>query len=360
MKKLYQQYLAFEGNSFEHWLLLTVSSGVVVLLVLAFCLALLALGLRFRYNRHERLWHDLDKLWGKDILNVLSGDMTPVTFMKRVKPSQELNFVRFLAPYGWRLRGSDLGVLKALALHYMPHVARQLQHKEAGVRIWAVNVISLFGMPEYEHDIFKMLDDKSPAVAMFAANALLAQKRVHYINPVLSHFHRFDKWNMQTLAGLLYSMGREAIPALKQIYLDPGHVTRTRVVAATALMHFADYTVADAAAALLTSNANPELVIGTLRLLREVGQIQHRATVLPLCSASDEVIRINAMHTLRALCIQEDRSLFLHALDDPSPWVARQAAWALKELGDFASLEKMILDGHPRAMLARQVLAEQH
>ena len=79
----------------------------------------------------------LHALWDADILNVLSGDMKPVEFRKLIKPEHELNFVRFLSHYGWRLRGSDLDVLKELVRHYMPHVARQLQHKEAGVRAWA-------------------------------------------------------------------------------------------------------------------------------------------------------------------------------------------------------------------------------
>lgn len=360
MKALYQQYLAFDESSFEHWLLLILSDSVIVLSLLTLLFGLLALGLRLRYNRHERLWRELHGLWDKDILNVLSGDMTTVEFCKLIKPDQELNFVRYLAPYGWRLRGSDLGILKALARHYMPHVARQLQHKDAGVRIWAVNVISLFGMPEYEHEIFAALDDKSSAVAMFAANTLLEQKRVQYIMPVLDHFHRFDKWNVKTLAGLLFSIGRDAVPVLEQIYLDPGRATRTRVVAATALGNFTDYAIADAAAAQLAASADIDLTVATLRLLNDVGQLHHRPAVAPLCASPLEVIRINAMRTMRVLCIKEDRDLFVHALDDPSPWVARQAAWALKELGETALLEQLVQDKHPRAMLARQVLAEQH
>jgi HEAT repeat protein len=360
VKYFYQQYLAFDTSSFEHLLLLVLSDSVLLLLLLTACFGLLALGLRLQHNRYERLWRGLHTLWDQDILNVLSGDMSANEFCKRIKPEQELNFVRYLAPYGWRLRGSDLGILKALAQHYMPHVARQLQHKEPGVRAWAVNVIGLFGMPDYEFDVFKALEDKSSVVVMFAASTLLAQKRVQYITPVLDHVQRFDKWNINALASLLSGMGPEAVPVLEKIYLNPQRDTRTRVVAALALGSFADYAVADAAAAQLATTGDMDLTVATLRLLSQVGQAHHCPAVKALCASSSEVLRINAMRTLRALCTQDDRDFLLRALDDPSPWVARQAVGALKDLGALDLLQKLVQDGHPRATLARQILAGQH
>jgi HEAT repeat protein len=354
----YAQYLAFDGTSFEHRLLLVMSDSVLVLLALTVAFGMLALWLRFQHNRHERLWQGLHQLWDEDILNVLSGDMSAIAFRKLVKPEHELNFVRFLAPYGWRLRGSDLGVLKELVQHYMPHVARQLQHKDAGVRAWAVNVISLFGMPEYEFEIFKAIEDEAAVVVMFAASTLLAQKRVHYITPVLDHVQRFDKWNINSLASLLSAMGPEAVPILEKIYLNPNRDVRTRRIAALALANFADYAVADAAAAQLATIKDMELAVATLKLLSQVGQAHHRAAVKDLCVAPSEVLRVNAMRTLRALCTPEDRDFLLDAMNDASPWVARQAVWALKDLGATDLLEQLVRDGHPRATLARQVLEQ--
>jgi HEAT repeat protein len=267
--------------------------------------------------------------------------------------------VRFLAPYGWRLRGSDLAVLKTVVQHYMPHVANQLKHKDPGVRAWAVNVISLFGMPEYEFEIFKALEDRAAVVVMFAASTLLAQKRVHYITPVLDHVQRFDRWNINALASLLSAMGPEAVPILEKIYLNPNRDKRTRVVTALALANFGDYAVADAAAAQLPATDDVELTVATLRLLGKVGQPHHRQAVKELCVAPSEVLRINALRTLRAICTQEDRDFLRAALDDPSPWVARQAVGALKDLGAVDMLEQVVRDGHPRALLARQTLGGQ-
>lgn len=360
MDYFYQQYAAFDPESFEQRLLLTMSNTVVLLLLLTLVLALLALVTRLQHGRHERLWHGLRALWEVDILNVLSGDMSAVEFRKLIKPEHELNFVRFLAPYGWRLRGSDLDVLKGLVQHYMPHVARQLQHKDPGVRAWAVNVISLFGMPQYEFEIFKALEDEAAIVVMFAASTLLAQKRVHYITPVLDHVQRFDKWNTNAMASLLFAMGPEAVPVLEKIYLNPNREKRTRIIAALALANFTDYAVADAAAAQLSATQDLDMTVVTLKLLSQVGQPHHRAVVKELCGAPSEPLRIHAMRTLRALCTQEDRDFLRGALDDPSPWVARQAVGALRDLGAADVLQKLVQDGHPRAALARQALAGQN
>lgn len=359
MENFFLQYRNFDSASFEYRLLFVMSNSVILLLVLTALFGFLALGLRWQHNRHDRMWRGLHELWDTDILNVLSGDMSAAEFRKLIKPEHELNFVRFLAPYGWRLRGSDLDVLKGLAQHYMPHVARQLRHKDPGVRAWAVNVISLFGMPEYEFEVFKALEDEAAVVVMFAASTLLAQKRTHYITPVLDHVQRFDKWNTKALASLLSAMGPDAVPVLKNIYLNPNRDKRARIIAALALANFADYTVADAAAAQLATTQDTDLLAATLKLLGQVGQSHHRAAVKDLCVAPQEVLRVNAMHTYRALCTQEDREFLRAALDDPSPWVARHAVAALRELGASDVLQGVADANHPRAALALQALAGQ-
>lgn len=360
MHYLYAQYAAFEYDSFEYRLLVALSDSVVILLALTLAFALLALWLRWQHRRREQLWQKLHALWDADVLNVLSGDMKPIDFRKLIKREHELDFVRFIAQYGWRLRGSDLELLKELVQHYMPHAARRLKHREPGVRAWAVNVIGLFGMPEYEHEMFEALEDESAIVVMFAANTLLAQKRAHYIVPVLEQLQRFERWNVNALAKLIATMGADAIPILEQLYLDDKRDTRTRIVAALALAGFADYAIADAAAAMLPKLADVELKAATLRLLSRAGSPEHRHVVKKLCEAPKEVLRINAMRTLRALCTQEDREFLLQSLNDKSPWVARQAMRALRDLGATDVLEKLVREQHPRALLARQVFAEAH
>lgn len=357
MSSLYAQFLTYDPASLEYRLLVTLCLGVVVLFGLSLLFVLITMLLRLQNVRQELRWAKLQQLWSNDLLDVLSGDRSPEDFRRLVAPRHGLDFVRFLAPYAYRLRGSDLGILSQLALHYLPHVAKLLKHREAGVRVWAVNILSLFGMPSYEDRMLEALQDESPMVSMFAANTLLRLKRLQYVEPVMNHFHRFDKWNLNSMATLLSGIGEQAIPVLRQIYQDETRPSRTRVVASEVLNLFSDYGVADAAAALLTAGADQDLVIATLRLLGRVGQSHHREIVRRFCNAPVEAIRVNAMRALRQLCTTEDRPLLVAALDDSSPWVAREAARALKLLGDTDTLERLVREQHPRAMLARQVLA---
>ena len=169
---------------------------------------------------------------------------------------------------------------------------------------------------------------------------------------------RFDKWNVNSAASLLANMGRDAIPVLESIYLDPQRATRPRVVAALALANFTDYAVADAAAALLPECDDIELAVATLRLLSKVGQVHHRPYLKTLCESPVEALRIHALRTLRAVCTHEDSAFLLKMLDDPSTWVARQAIMALDAVGAKDLLEDIAGSGHPRALLARQALGE--
>lgn len=345
-------------NPADQPILASLNITVLVLLIAAWLFALFAIGLRVRNNRQRLLGQKLHAVWDRDILAVLSADLDPDHFSRLVKAGQELSFIRYLALYAYRLRGSDLERLSKLAQPHLAFVVPQLQHNDQEMRAWAVNIINLFGMPGHESEMLAALQDRSPTVAMFAANALLAHKLADHLEPVMDQLHHFDKWNLLSLANLLASSGSTAIPVVEKIFMDTNRLPRTRVVAADVLNRLNHYAVADAAASMLEQEANTDLQIAILRLLAGVGQASHRSAVRPFCKSAEASVRVNAMRTLRHLCTQADREIFRQALTDNNPWVARQAAWALKALGDTATLQALAVKQHPRAAMARQVLTE--
>lgn len=356
---LLEHYGAFDPANQSHWVLLYVSESILAFTLLTMVFALLAIGLRLQHNRHERHWQALHNKWDTDVLDVLSGDKSTADFRRLVEPGQELDFVRFLAPYAYRLRGSDLDILAQLAHQYLPHVVKRLAHKSAGVRIWAINVLSLFGMPAYEGDVASMLDDKSPAVAMFAASTLLSHQRIQYIDPILNQFGRFEKWNVNALADLLVRMGPKAVPVLEQVYIDTSRPVRTRVVVAEALTRCNAYSALNGALLVLGSETNQDILVATLHLIGSISQGRHLDSVRALCTSKDDVLRVNALRTLRQLGMQSDLPVFRAAMTDANPWVVRHAALALCDLGDRASLQAIADDAqHPRTILAQQILAE--
>lgn len=355
-----EQRQAFDPGSAEHWVLLVLSDSILVLTLLTLLFAALAISLRVQHYRHERLWKGLQKKWGNDILNVLSGETSATEYRKLVEKGEELDFVRFLASYAYRLRGSDLDVLSGLARDYLPFVIKRLRHKSPGVRIWAINVISLFGMPQYEVEMARLLEDRNSAVAMFAATSLLSHKCVQYIEPILRQFPRFQKWNVNALANLLVTIGPSVVPMLMKIYADRSSPLQTRVVIAEALGRCGAYAAADSGVRVLANESNRDLLIATLHMLGNVGMEEHLEQIRLCCASPDDVLRINAMQTMRKLGTQDDVPLFRKSLEqDGNIWVARQAALALKQFGDTSTLKKIAGNNqHPRSALTRQVLAQ--
>ena len=235
VRRWLEHFGAFNPALEQHWVLLGVTDAILLLTLMTLVFALMALYLRLQHNRRDRYWQALNRKWDADILNVLSGDRPMADFRQLVEDGQELDFIRFLAPFAYRLRGSDLDVLSQLAEPHLGHVERQLKHKSPGVRIWAINILGLFGMPAREDSIAAMLTDASPAVAMFAASTLLSHQRIDFLLKVIDQIHRFNKWNIHALADLLVRSGPKAVSIMTNVYLDTRRPVRTRVVVAEAL-----------------------------------------------------------------------------------------------------------------------------
>lgn len=358
IRQFFERYGAFDPAESGHWLLLVLIDSIIVLTLFTIIFAVAAMLLRLQYNRHERKWQHLHRKWDRDLLEVLGGEASAEDFRLLVEKGQELDFVRFLAPYGYRLRGSDLERLATLARRYLPFVVERLQHPSPGVRLWAINVLDLFGMPAYEEAVASRLSDKSPAVAMFAATTLLSHQCIHYIEQIIDQLPRFDKWNINALASLLVRAGPAVQALLQEVYMDSRRPMRTRVIAAEALGRGNAYQALNAALLTLGSENNQDILVATLHLLACISQGNENDAVRALCRSPNDVLRINAMNTLRQLAKPIDLPLFHRGLEDSNPWVARHAAMALRDLGDTDTLRKVADDAqHPRAAVARYVLA---
>lgn len=358
VRSFFEHFDAYDVSVAEQRLLLFISDGILMLTLLSLVFALLAIMLRVQNMRHERRWQRLHEKWDTPLLDVLCGAGSSDEFLKLVGKGEELDFVRFLAPYGYRLRGSDLDILATLARHFLPFVIRRLQHSSPGVRVWAINVIDLFGMPACEKEVALRLDDSSPVVAMFAASTLMGHQRIQYIDKVIDQLSRFGNWNVNALASLLVRAGPAATGLIETVYIDRSRPLRTRIIAARALGNSNAYTALDSALLMLGSENDQDLLVATLHLLGRISQGRQIDSVRALCRSSNDVLRTNAMNTLRQLAIADDKPLFIKALQDPNPWVARQAAFALRDLGEIGTLQQIAADpDHPQTTLARYVLA---
>jgi HEAT repeat protein len=67
-------------------------------------------------------------------------------------------------------------------------------------------------------------------------------------------------------------------------------------------------------------------------------------------------VRAAATRALASLGSADEREWLRSALEDPSPWVALEAAEGLLESGGADVLRALAASDHPRAVLAQQVL----
>jgi len=130
-------------------------------------------------------------------------------------------------------------------------------------------------------------------------------------------------------------------------------------VAVQALAELNDLDAVPSAVALLPDETDPEVQADLVRLIAKLGQPGDLAVVRPLVDAPQPYLRAATLQAIGSLSDGRttDHETVSAGLDDPSPWVALQAARALLALGHRAELADLSASGSPRATLAAEVLA---
>ncbi len=335
--------------------ILIASAIAFALLACAFVAA--ALLLRWRNLRKQRRWDALEANWESLLLDYLGGDIDAVTLRTHVSAPDALYFVDFLSRYASRLRGTERERIGEVASPYLPRIEAQLRARLPGVRARAVRTLSLLGLTDYSYGIIAALDDPSPFVAMTAARALSRREQPEFAAAVLLKLHRFSDWSPAFLSAMLAGIGASAAPYLRGTFRDEREPAPVRIVAADALRALGDLAVADAAADVARKSGDRNLTAAALRLLRTCGRAPHAAVARLLAAGNDEVVRAQAIGALGTLGDARDVPLLVAALDDSSIWVAWHAAGALLAVGARTTLESMVVAGHARSDVMREVLA---
>jgi HEAT repeat protein len=204
------------------------------------------------------------------------------------------------------------------------------------------------------------LDDPSPFVAMEAAQALAMYGAREDARKLVGHLDRFQDWNREHLVSLLRGLGARVGPELRAMVDESEPVpSPTRAVAVEALRAFHDLESVDLTPHVLSTESDPDILTATLRLVAELGQPAHLEAVRPHLASPHFAVRAAAFQALGALGGRDDLAQLRAGVDDPSPWVARQAARGLRSCGGRETLRALVEAGHARATLAAEVLAEE-
>ncbi len=330
---------------------------IVLLISVLIMLGVTVLILRRRNNVKQRRWTRLEQGWEPAILQVLVGAEDSESLWRKVEPRDRLYFVSFLLRYAQRLAGDERSKLDDLAAPFLKQIAARLKSRNVERRARAVKTLTILGLRTHARVVVEALDDPSPFVAMVAARSLANREHPEFAMEVLKRLHRFEHWRPSYLASMLASIGLAAAPAFRQTLADPLVSSRSRSVAADALLALHDFTAVAPAADALTTTRDRNLLVSLLRFLAELGGPEQLHAIRPHATSSDPVVRSRAIAALGRIGDPADRPVLLAAFQDPSPWVAIRAAEALWEAGDTALLKEVADSDHPRATLARQALA---
>lgn len=306
-----------------------------------------------REQRKERLLHDR---WDPLLVEIMNGDRLPEDLHRKVDPTTVDAFLDYLVSYSIVVTGDAQSRIVELAEPWLEEFEDDLSAADPALRARALYYLGRLGSERNQERLIEALQDPSSFVAMTAARMLLRQERTAGVRAVIDVLPRLMLYGSQQLTSLLASGGAQLIPVLRATYADADQPAGVRALIGDALRWNDDPPSADIAAEVLETAEDRELLAASLRLLQRVGGREHAPIVRSFSLADDEVLRLHAVTALGRIGTQVDVPLLADALHDPSRWVARRAAWALRDLNAMDPLQKLVATDSPRAVLAKQIM----
>lgn len=358
--------LAAGGVAFDAFgaqVVLLVLGALVVLLVLLIGWAVL---LRLRRKRREDRQADLVRRWAPMLDDVLARRRPFMALDAAVDPADTDAFLAFLHRRAMAAAPAELAWIRLIARPYLAFTPPPTAAPTAEQRAHRVHQLGWLGGARAEPVLRTALNDPSSFVAMVALRALVRRhtagliprrpdEQEAFARFVVAYLPRFGTWRQKSLAALLAHIDAIARP-LRRLFADRRAATWVRALAAATLKQLGDPKAARLAVRVLERERTLPLQTAALRLLEAVGTREHVPLLRTLCKADHEVLRIRALSALARVGDAGNVPLFEAALDDPSRWVARQAAFGLVRLGRPRALHALADSDRPRAALAYQVL----
>lgn len=337
---------------------IALSSFTVAFMAYAFMLHVKSKRLAQRRHALEARWRDrlLDAATGEDIPAPDPDAADPDE--EELGPKDQVLLLELITQYARALDGPERANLERVAAPYLGALDELQEDDDPYRRAYALDILGELGFEQTRAKIVKGLEDESGLVAMVAARALARHGNPEYVPLLLRRIDAFENWSGSYLASLLTSFGAGAAPPLRDLAMDPSKPARFRSVALQALRTLNDMDSVEAAASLLPEEQDAEVQADLVRLIGALGRPDHLGVIRPHAEASAPHLRAAAIRAVSNLSDRRtsDLELVSRALDDPSPWVALQAAHGLVALGRSDELVELADSSSPRADLAAEVL----
>lgn len=345
-----------------HWLwqsplLLGLVVYIAILLGVAFALFVTTLNLHKANERKARQWQAMEDRWKPLMMKVISGEKWPQSVHDQIKSHESLFFIDFLMRYADKLHGQSRKRVTQLAEPYLSLLLKRLHKGDAEQRARAILTLSVLAPEQHNQRLAQALEDPSPLVAMLAARSLAENKSLEYLKPILDKMPRFRSWSQNFLISMLKSLAQQHPEVLREALLDPSRPDWVKTIILKALTDLSDWQSLPLAAQFLEENGDRDLQAAALQFIARIGHAGLADLVRKKLDDPDFVIRLNAVKALSSLGDLSDGERLLALLkEDPSQWIAYQAAQALKVTRNLESLYQVASTQNPRTELAKEVL----
>jgi HEAT repeat protein len=313
--------------------------------------------LRSRNLHKAHFWGELESRWEPLLEDIAKGRRVPDVIRPLVKPDEELYFVDLIMRRAVAAPAQHTSIYRDLAAPYLKVLSERVATGDREQRARAVHTLAVLGEQQYLPVFMKALEDKSPLVALLSARALATWGEPAVAEHLLPALQRFEAWNPNVLASLLVSLGKTVAPSLRTNLRNTHHSSWVRTIAMKALTELRDPLATPLAVEILRQEKDINLQIAAIQLLAQMGGSEHIPLIRQRYNSPFFPVRLHAIRALGILS-NADHSTFRQALDDPSPWVAMEAAQSLKTTGHHRVLHELDLAEHPRSELASQMLGE--
>lgn len=347
---------------------------ILVLLCLAFVAATAVFVLRLSHHLRHKRQRELESVWESRIIDLivccevdeLPGPTTAKLTKYRgdiaaMSPSRQRSLLELIVHHAFVVTGEALHRLCALAEPAIGAARDLVRRRDPAMRALGVHILGTLALTEHEEAVVGYLDDRAPIVAKTAARTLARSGQARFVRPILATAARLEHWALSEIVSVLQDIGPSARDDLRAVYSNPHEPTQGRVICAETLRWLNDLAAADAAANILLTESDRDLLASSLRLLRRVGSGEHAPAIRMMCTSHDPVVRLNALAALSTTGEDsngEDEARMAIAIGDPVSWVAIRAARGLREMQCPGPLQAAVSLGHPRAALARDVWPE--
>lgn len=328
---------------------------IVAVLLLANLLAAgVVLLLRVRSNRKVRRLGSIEAEWEPIIIGLIGGSDEAVP---PVPDHQTRHVLEISGRFARRLRGPDRDRVREFARPLVEVLLENLDARSADKRASTIELLSVLSLDVHGEEIVAALDDPSTRVSFVAATALSQPDLAQYSSVVLDQLYRYSAWSPSLLSSMLARGGRSSPQDLRRYLDDRTKSPAARVAVAGALRLLNDPKACPIAARALDSD-DSEIVVACLRLLAAVGTDQQADAVRGLLEHETFYVRAEALKVIGQIGSPADVHVIVRSLHHDSPWVAIQAANALRALGEYRVLRLAGAGDGLAATAAREVLLE--